>query len=317
MIQWGLFPSRFEWALRSFRDDPVFAAQVARMTHACPGDPQTAMLALELAACWASDNPELRDAPFGVVPVRPNEPSFPATLHTHWLAWQRHLGRSSGAVIERDGWVSIGGAARPMLFPDTHANLRSSMLSVLGAGGLLQLPMMSPRFRQWIRAQGLTPAIRQTGAVMRALEAARLPRELPEGFTLVAVDDEPGVAAYQAVTSAAYQASYGIDEAGALVTPQALLGHEHVQSWVVYRGTEPVRVISGFLAHGVVGAHAGAAVPAIRGMHLSEPLLSHVAAWGYARGATHLVGVAMPQAVPILARIGASLVEDYVTWRIP
>lgn len=316
MIQWGLFPSRFEWALRSYRDDPVFAAQVARMTRACPSDPQTAMLALELAACWASDNPELQDAPFGVPSARPFDPAFPATLHAHWLAWQRHLGRSSGAVIERDGWVSIGGAARPMLFPDVHARLRSTMLSVLGAGGLLQLPMMSPRFRAWVRPQALVPAIRQTGAVMRALDAARLPRELPDGFSLAAVDSPEGVADYQAVTSAAYRASYGVDEAGALVTPQALLGHDHVQAWVVYQGVEPVRVISGFLAHGVVGAHAGAAVPEIRGRHFSEPLLARVAAWGYARGATHLVGVAMPQAVPILTRIGASLVEDYVTWRL-
>jgi len=314
MIQWGLFASRLQWAASSFREDPVFAAQVYRMTQACPSDPLTATLALELATLWAHDNHEARLAVLGLPPLPLRSPVIPDDVLDHWLDWQRHLGRHSCILLEQDGFVVLNTAPTPMVVCGHQA--RPSPVLALATRGFIQVAS-GHAFSIALPGFGFEPALRQTVAVMPTLTAARLPRELPEGFELRQVTDVQGVRDYQAVTREAYAASYGVDHVPVdrLIHAGTLLGYDDVQAWVVYQEGRPVRVISGFVAKGIVGAHAGAAVPDVRGRHFSEPLLATVATWGHALGANVLAGIAMPQAVPILTRIGALIVQEYVTYR--
>ena len=321
-------PTSLEYALRRYSDDPLFRAQTNRATANLPDDPAEASRVVELARVWASASAAERNAlrPWTVQdgqivpmldPYQPPRATIPDTCWEHWTDWQTHLGRCAGTVILRPTLL-LQKAASAIIFPAAGASaedLESVMDQWASLAPMVQIPSFFPQLFSVVDALGYSVAVTQEVAVMPTAEAVLLPRALPDGFTVRPVTTPEDVARYAAVTAQAYHASYGADPASPLITAEAF-GSPNVRGWIVYDASDrPVRVISGFIAAGVVGAHAGAAVPEIRGMHFSEVLLSLVAEWGLSRGCDVLTGAAMPQASPILKRIGAMIVAKWFTFR--
>lgn len=316
------------YSLRRYREDAYFRAYVNRVTSALPNDIVESLRIVELAAFWASSQASDRETAREltirggqVVPsmdaYTPPAPILPDACWLHWLEWQRHLGRYTGTIIETADFVVQKVPTYIVLSPTlrcTPAAWASALEQWRPFGALVQAPSFLPDL-----ARPGTPLVSLEVALLQCAKMLENETTLPDGFTLVPVTTEEDVEAYRAISAAAYQASYGDGvTVRAYVTSGALLNHDHVRAWLVLDPQgDPCRVITGFISNGLVGAHAGAALPAVRGRHFSEPLLKAVTEWGLSHGCDLLVGAAMPQAQAILRRIGAWTVASFSTYKEP
>jgi len=146
----------------------------------------------------------------------------------------------------------------------------------------------------------------------------------PDGVVIREVLDRKTMADFIAVQEVAYRESYGAPPGATsqfYTAPQSLIGPD-VVSYVLYirttEGTEiPARSACLIRAEGLVSVANDAAIPEVRGHHLSECLLRALLLHAWLKfGVLECVYVTTPEARSIAARLGVPVVDRY-RWMVP
>lgn len=146
----------------------------------------------------------------------------------------------------------------------------------------------------------------------------------PEGVVIREVLDAKTMADFTAVQEVAYRESYGAPPGATsnfYVAPQSLIGQD-VAAYVLYiraqDGTErPARSACLIRSEGLVSVANDAAIPEVRGHHLSECLLRALLLHAWLKfGVEECIYVTTPEARSIAARLGVPVIDRY-RWFVP
>ena len=139
-------------------------------------------------------------------------------------------------------------------------------------------------------------------------------KPIPSNCTVQVVSNATTLADFAVVQERAYRESYGTPEGSTAkfyASPYSLIGPD-VHAQVLYLDGKPVRATALVRSHGLVSLANDAAIPEVRGLHLSECSirLALAAAWQLF-GVDEVVYVTVPEARSIAARIGLPVVDRY------
>lgn len=264
-----------------------------------------------------------------------------ALIRRHWLGVQRfsfqhgyHSTLTTMTGWQCARWADDVSGVQSLTFTPVHAGALAStvgkLVRAMGCQSGEVVADLSMAVDGAVSARLLRDGWRPMG---RMFSAHMLPTDgawrsrlkpLPEGVIVREVTDAKTMADFTAVQELAYRESYGTPEGATskfYADPHSLIGQD-VVGLVLYvvlgAGVErPARSACLIRAEGLVSIANDAAIPEVRGQHLSEVLLNSLLFTAkHQYGCDEVVYVTTPEARSIAARLGVQVVDRY-RWMVP